>query len=53
MKLAGKKAITGGNSGIGLASVRLFIEFSLKLWLLGQHQTHVGEVHGSAGCSQF
>jgi hypothetical protein len=28
-------------------------EFSLKLWLVGQHQTHVEEVHGSAGCSQF
>ena len=54
MKLTGKKAlITGGNSGIGLASARLFIEFSLKLWLLGQHQTHVEEVYGSAGCSQF
>jgi short-subunit dehydrogenase involved in D-alanine esterification of teichoic acids len=54
MKLTGKKAlITGDNTGIGLASARLFIEFSLKLWLFGQHQTHVEEVYGSASCSQF
>jgi short-subunit dehydrogenase involved in D-alanine esterification of teichoic acids len=54
MKLTGKKAlITGGESGIGLASARLFIEFCLKLWLVGQHQTHVEEVHGYADCSQF
>ena len=45
--------ITGGNSGIGLASARLFIELSLKLWLVGQHQTNVEEMHGSAGCSKF
>ena len=25
----------------------------LKLWLVGQHQTRVEEVNGSAGCSQF
>jgi len=54
MKLTGKKAlITGANSGIGLASARPFIEFSLQLWLVGQHQTHVEEVHGSTGGSQF
>ena len=54
MKLTGKKAlITGGNSGLGLAGARPFIEFSLKLWLVGQHQTHVEEVHGSAGSSEF
>ena len=45
--------VTGGNSGIGLASARPFIELSLKLWLVGQHQTNVEEMHGSAGCSKF
>jgi NADP-dependent 3-hydroxy acid dehydrogenase YdfG len=53
MFLEKKALITGDSSGIGLASARLFIEFSLKLWLVGQHQTHVEEVHGSTGCSQF
>jgi hypothetical protein len=28
-------------------------EFSLKLWLVGQHQTQVEEVHASASCSQL
>jgi hypothetical protein len=50
VKRTGKKAlITGGNGGFGLATARL----SLKLWLAGQHQTHVEEMHGSAGCGQF
>ena len=41
MKLPGKKAlITGGNSGIVLPQP----DFSLKRWLVGQHQTHVEEM---------
>src|SRR5499427_7322035 len=44
MKLAGKKAlITGGNSGIGLATARLFIAESAKVAITGRDQKTLDE----------
>ena len=43
MKLAGKKAlITGGNSGIGLATARLFIAEGAEVAITGRDQTDTG-----------
>jgi NAD(P)-dependent dehydrogenase (short-subunit alcohol dehydrogenase family) len=40
MKLTGKKAlITGGNSGIGLATARLFIAEGAQVAITGRDQT--------------
>ena len=45
MKLAGKKAlITGGNSGIGLATARLFISEGAEVAITGRDQQTLDEV---------
>ena len=44
MKLAGKKAlITGGNSGIGLATARLFIAEGAEVAITGRDQKTLDE----------
>jgi len=44
MKLTGKKAlITGGNSGIGLASARLFIAEGAQVAITGRDQKTLDE----------
>ncbi len=44
MKFTGKKAlITGGNSGIGLATVRLFIAESAQVAITGRDQKTLDE----------
>jgi hypothetical protein len=50
MKLTGERLLL---PAVTVASVLPQPDFSLKLRLVGQHQTHVEEMHGSAGCSQF
>ena len=50
MKLAGKKAlITGGNSGIGLATARLFISEGAEVAITGRDQTTLDEAVAELG----
>src|SRR5271170_3529559 len=50
MKLAGKKAlITGGNSGIGLATARLFIAEGAEVAITGRDQTTLDEAVAELG----
>ena len=50
MKLAGKKAlITGGNSGIGLATARLFISEGAELAITGRDQQTLDEAVAELG----
>lgn len=50
MKLAGKKAlITGGNSGIGLATARLFIAEGAKVAISGRDQKTIDEAIAELG----
>jgi NAD(P)-dependent dehydrogenase (short-subunit alcohol dehydrogenase family) len=50
MKLAGKKAlITGGNSGIGLATARLFIAEGAQVAITGRDQATIDEAVAELG----
>ena len=50
MKLAGKKAlITGGNSGIGLATARLFIAEGAEVAITGRDQTTLDDAVNELG----
>lgn len=50
MKLTGKKAlITGGNSGIGLATARLFVEEGAKVAITGRDQKTLDEAVAELG----
>ncbi|MGA7862883.1 MAG: SDR family NAD(P)-dependent oxidoreductase [Stellaceae bacterium] len=50
MKLAGKKAlITGGNSGIGLATARLFISEGAEVAISGRDQQTLDEAVAELG----
>src|SRR6202041_3391548 len=50
MKLAGKKAlITGGNSGIGFATARLFIQEGAKVAITGRDQKTLDEAVAELG----
>jgi len=50
MKLAGKKAlITGGNSGIGLATARLFIDEGAEVAITGRDQKKLDEAVSELG----
>ena len=50
MKLAGKKAlITGGNSGIGLATARLFISEGAEVAITGRDQQTLDEAVAELG----
>lgn len=52
MKLAGKKAlITGGNSGIGLATARLFIAEGAEVAITGRDQQTLDEAVAELGSS--
>jgi NAD(P)-dependent dehydrogenase (short-subunit alcohol dehydrogenase family) len=52
MKLAGKKAlITGGNSGIGLATARLFVTEGAQVAITGRDQTTLDEAIAELGSS--
>jgi NAD(P)-dependent dehydrogenase (short-subunit alcohol dehydrogenase family) len=52
MKLAGKKAlITGGNSGIGLATARLFVAEGAQVAITGRDQTTLDEATAELGSS--
>src|SRR6202522_1904270 len=50
MKLTGKKAlITGGNSGIGLATARLFVSEGAEVAITGRDQQTLDEAVGELG----
>src|ERR1700754_1068525 len=50
MKLMGKTAlITGGNSGIGLATARLFIEQGARVAITGRNQETLDAARGELG----
>jgi NAD(P)-dependent dehydrogenase (short-subunit alcohol dehydrogenase family) len=50
MKLAGKKAlITGGNSGIGFATARLFIKEGAQVAITGRNQETLDAALGDLG----
>ena len=50
MKLLGKKAlITGGNSGIGLATARLFIQEGAQVAITGRDQKTLDEAVAELG----
>jgi NAD(P)-dependent dehydrogenase (short-subunit alcohol dehydrogenase family) len=50
MKLAGKRAlITGGNSGIGLATARLFISEGAEVAITGRNQQTLDEAVAELG----
>ena len=52
MKLAGKKAlITGGNSGIGLATARLFIAEGAQVAITGRDQKTINDAIAELGPS--
>jgi NAD(P)-dependent dehydrogenase (short-subunit alcohol dehydrogenase family) len=52
MKLAGKKAlITGGNSGIGLATARLFVAEGAEIAITGRDQKTLDEAVAELGPS--
>jgi NAD(P)-dependent dehydrogenase (short-subunit alcohol dehydrogenase family) len=52
MKLAGKKAlITGGNSGIGLATARLFVAEGAQVAITGRDQNTLDEAIAELGSS--
>ena len=52
MKLTGKKAlITGGNSGIGLATARLFVAEGAQVAITGRDQKTLDEAIGELGSS--
>ncbi len=52
MKLIGKKAlITGGNSGIGLATARLFIAEGAQVAITGRDQKTLDEAIAELGSS--
>src|SRR5258708_39931087 len=53
MKLAGKKAlITGGNSGIGLATARLFISEGAEVAITGRDQQTLDEAVAELGSKE-
>src|ERR1700734_2685210 len=52
MKLTGKKAlITGGNSGIGLATARLFVAEGAKVAITGRDQKTLDEAVAELGAN--
>jgi NAD(P)-dependent dehydrogenase (short-subunit alcohol dehydrogenase family) len=52
MKLAGKKAlITGGNSGIGFATARLFVAEGAQVAITGRDQKTIDEAVAELGPS--
>ena len=52
MKLTGKKAlITGGNSGIGLATARLFVAEGAQVAITGRDQKTLDEAIAELGSS--